>query len=57
MQIDIAPTRIGLRYPADVGLVGDCRTVLRRCCRCSSARRTERSLEKAQERMKQLEPS
>ncbi len=29
VQIDIAPTRIGLRHPVDVGLIGDCRTVLR----------------------------
>jgi pyruvate dehydrogenase (quinone) len=29
VQIDISPVRIGLRYPAEVGLVGDCRTVLR----------------------------
>ena len=28
MQIDIDPTRIGLRAQADVGLVGDCATVL-----------------------------
>jgi len=29
VQIDVSPVRIGLRYPAEVGLVGDCRTVLR----------------------------
>ncbi len=28
VQIDIDPARIGLRYPADVGLVGDCKRVL-----------------------------
>lgn len=28
VQIDLDPTRIGLRYPADVGLVGDCRRTL-----------------------------
>ncbi|MGE5506445.1 MAG: thiamine pyrophosphate-dependent enzyme [Actinomycetota bacterium] len=28
VQIDIDPQRIGLRYPADVGLVGDCRRTL-----------------------------
>jgi pyruvate dehydrogenase (quinone) len=28
VQVDIDPTRIGLRHPADVGLVGDCRGVL-----------------------------
>ena len=29
VQIDVDPARIGLRYPVDVGLVGDCRAVLR----------------------------
>lgn len=29
VQIDVSPVRIGLRYPAEVGLVGDCGTVLR----------------------------
>src|ERR1051325_1339136 len=29
VQVDIEPTRIGLRHPVDVGLVGDCRDVLR----------------------------
>ncbi len=28
VQVDIDPERIGLRYPAEVGLVGDCREVL-----------------------------
>jgi pyruvate dehydrogenase (quinone) len=28
VQIDTDPTRIGLRYPVEVGLVGDCRRVL-----------------------------
>jgi pyruvate dehydrogenase (quinone) len=28
IQIDLDPTRIGLRTPVDVGLVGDCKTVL-----------------------------
>jgi pyruvate dehydrogenase (quinone)/pyruvate oxidase len=29
VQIDIDPQRIGLRYPVEAGLVGDCRRVLR----------------------------
>lgn len=29
VQIDLDSTRIGLRYPAEVGLVGDCKTVLK----------------------------
>jgi pyruvate dehydrogenase (quinone) len=28
VQIDVDETRIGLRYPADIGLIGDCRRVL-----------------------------
>lgn len=28
VQIDLDPARIGLRHPADIGLVGDCRGVL-----------------------------
>jgi pyruvate dehydrogenase (quinone) len=28
IQIDVDPTRIGLRFPVDIGLVGDCKTVL-----------------------------
>src|SRR6185312_12391038 len=51
VQIDIAATRIGLRHPADIGLVGDCRTVLRALLPLLT-RKTDRSfLEKAQERM------
>lgn len=29
VQVDLDPARIGLRYPVDVGLAGDCRDVLR----------------------------
>src|SRR4051812_894253 len=51
VQIDIAATRIGLRHPADVGLVGDCQSVLRALLPLLN-RKTDRSfLEKAQERM------
>ncbi len=28
VQIDLFPSRIGLRYPADLGLVGDCKSTL-----------------------------
>jgi pyruvate dehydrogenase (quinone)/pyruvate oxidase len=28
VQIDVDPDRIGLRYPVEIGLVGDCRSVL-----------------------------
>ena len=51
VQIDIDPTRIGLRVPADVGLVGDCRSVLRALIPLVQ-RKTDRSfLEKSQKRM------
>ena len=44
VQIDLDPARIGLRYPVDVGLVRRLPArARRRCCRCSSARRTARS--------------
>ncbi|HKB05792.1 MAG TPA: hypothetical protein VKD90_26585 [Gemmataceae bacterium] len=29
VQLDADPTRIGLRYPVEVGLVGDSQTALR----------------------------
>jgi pyruvate dehydrogenase (quinone) len=51
IQIDIDPARIGLRHPADVGLVGDCRSVLRSLIPLIE-RKTDRSfLEKSQKRM------
>nr|MCV5142991.1 thiamine pyrophosphate-requiring protein [Escherichia coli] len=28
VQLDLDPTRIGLRYPVEVALVGDCKTTL-----------------------------
>ena len=52
VQIDVSPTRIGLRHPADVGLVGDCAAVLRMLVPLLK-RKTDRSfLTKNQERMK-----
>ena len=51
IQIDIDPARIGLRHPADVGLVGDCASVFRALLPMIE-RKTNRSfLEKAQKRM------
>ena len=29
VQIDLDPARIGLRYPVEVGLIGDCQRTLR----------------------------
>ena len=53
VQIDVDPARIGLRYPADVGLVGDCRRILDALLPLVQ-RKTDRSfLEKAQKGMKE----
>ena len=51
VQIDVDPSRIGLRWPVNVGLVGDCRTVLRELLPMIKHRRSRGFLKKAQERM------
>ena len=51
IQIDIDPTRIGLRHPVDVGLVGDCATVLRALLPLIEHKKHRGFLEKAQKRM------
>jgi pyruvate dehydrogenase (quinone) len=51
VQIDIAATRIGLRHPADIGLVGDCRTVLRALLPLLKRKKDQDFLKKAQKRM------
>ncbi|HKO16333.1 MAG TPA: thiamine pyrophosphate-dependent enzyme [Gemmatimonadaceae bacterium] len=52
VQIDIDPARIGLRHPADVGLVGTCRDVLRALLPMVKHRKKRDFLEKSQERMR-----
>lgn len=52
VQIDVNPERIGLRAPADVGLVGDSRDVLRALLPLLERKTNRKFLEKAQERMK-----
>jgi pyruvate dehydrogenase (quinone) len=52
IQIDIDPTRIGLRFPVDVGLVGDCRTVLRALVPLVERKRNRHFLKSAQDKMK-----
>src|SRR4051812_23449047 len=52
VQIDISPTRIGLRHPADIGLVGDCATVLRALLPLLQRKEDRSFLKKAQERMR-----
>ncbi|ABF41152.1 pyruvate oxidase [Candidatus Koribacter versatilis Ellin345] len=51
VQIDIDATRIGLRHPADVGLVGDSRTALRALVPLLKRREDRSFLETAQKRM------
>ena len=53
VQIDINPVRIGLRYPVEVGLVGDSRTVLDELGPLLNKREDRSFLEKAQKGMKQ----
>jgi pyruvate dehydrogenase (quinone)/pyruvate oxidase len=52
VQIDLDPARIGLRYPVEVGLVGDTRRTLRALLPLLHAREDASFLEKAQKRMK-----
>jgi pyruvate dehydrogenase (quinone)/pyruvate oxidase len=51
VQIDLDPERIGLRYPVDVGLVGDCETTLRALLPKLTMREDRSFLEKAQKGM------
>ncbi|HLI52582.1 MAG TPA: thiamine pyrophosphate-dependent enzyme [Thermomicrobiaceae bacterium] len=52
VQIDRDPERIGLRYPAEVGLVGDCKLVLQALIPQLEHKSKRDFLEQAQERMK-----
>lgn len=52
VQIDIDPARIGLRHPADVGLTGDCRGVLRALLPLIEQKEDRSFLEDAQKGMK-----
>jgi len=51
VQIDLDPARIGLRHPAEVGLIGDCRTVLRALQPLIEPKKDRSFLEKAQKSM------
>jgi pyruvate dehydrogenase (quinone) len=51
VQIDRDATRIALRHPVDVGLVGDCGTVLRALLPLIEHKKHRSFLEKAQKRM------
>jgi pyruvate dehydrogenase (quinone) len=52
VQIDVDPARIGLRFNVDVGLVGDCRTVLRALLPMIDRKKKRDFLKDAQDRMK-----
>jgi pyruvate dehydrogenase (quinone) len=51
VQIELDPTRVGLRYPADVGLLGDAKTILDALLPLLKSKKPD-FLEKAQGRMK-----
>ena len=52
VQVDIDSTRIGLRHPADVGLVGDCKDVLRELLPLIEAKSDQSFLKEAQDNMR-----
>jgi len=52
VQIDVDAARIGLRYPADVGLVGDCKAILEALVPMIQQRKDRGFLQQAQDGMK-----
>jgi len=52
VQIDIDPARIGLRHPVEIGLIGQCRDVLKALLPLIQTKKDRSFLEKAQQRMK-----
>jgi pyruvate dehydrogenase (quinone) len=53
IQIDINPTRVGLRYPVEVGLVGDSRLILQKLLPYLTRKEDRSFLQKAQEGMQE----
>ena len=51
VQIELDPKRIGLRFPVEVGLVGDCRRILRDLLPHLKRKENRSFLEKAQKGM------
>jgi pyruvate dehydrogenase (quinone) len=51
VQIDVSPTRIALRYPAEVGLVGDCKAALRALLPLLKKKEDRSFIETCQKRM------
>src|SRR5436853_6162416 len=54
IQIELDPMRIGLRYPVEVGLVGDSRRTLQRLLPMASRNKNRKFLEKAQSGMRDM---
>ncbi|MEO6877416.1 MAG: thiamine pyrophosphate-dependent enzyme, partial [Gemmatimonadaceae bacterium] len=52
IQIDVDPARVGLRFNVDVGLIGDCRAVLRALTPMVDHKRKRHFLKDSQDRMK-----
>jgi pyruvate dehydrogenase (quinone)/pyruvate oxidase len=53
VQIDVDPVRIGLRYPVEVGLVGDCRRTLAKLLPLLNRNEHRKFLEQAQAGMRE----
>ncbi len=53
VQVDLDPSRIGLRYPVEVGLVGDCRRTIAALLPLLRRHEDRSFLAKAQERMRE----
>src|SRR3989440_1121995 len=53
VQLDIDPTRIGLRYPVEVGLVGDCKAALQALLPLLKKKRDRSFLKAAQDGMRE----
>ena len=53
VQIDVDPMRLGLRYPVDVGLVGDARATLQALLPLLHRNPNREFLEQAQRRMEE----
>jgi len=53
IQIDLDPARIGLRYPVEIGLAGDCRNTLRELLPLLKRHEERGFLEQAQKGMKE----
>jgi len=53
VQLDLDPSRIGLRYPVEAGLVGDTRATLEQLLPLLQRNKSRKFLEKAQEGMKE----